>query len=80
MTRLEKVAIYTYWKELAARLGMTDVPYTLEGFQQCELLLDQISSGTFIVQNLSNAFIVLHRAKRLSSSQYVSLPIEQSLC
>ena len=36
MTQLEKVAIYVYWKELAARLGMTDVPPTLEAFQQCK--------------------------------------------
>lgn len=30
MSELEKVAIYTYWKEIGSRMGMSDLPPTLE--------------------------------------------------
>lgn len=30
MTELEKVAIFIYWKEIGNRMGIRDIPNTLE--------------------------------------------------
>ena len=33
-TELEQVAIFTYWQELGSRMGISDIPPTLEALKQ----------------------------------------------